>query len=192
MKQAIIIATYPTFKPWLINFLKTYNHTYDILITYNTKESNRYDPQAVIAGIESNYDEFLVLHDTLEIKDNTLFDIVFKEHQGKSVFFREKSCMFLAKYTKKDLSNLNKSVIQALYDITDKMSAVRQESEFNYMYRSSNEVITLFDDLKDNGQRDIKFGRRNMVLENKYIKKYKGSWDGDTVAKSLHYIPTEE
>ena len=192
MKQGIIIATHRNFKPWLVNFIKTYDHKYDLLFVFNTDESNRYDPQAVIAGIESNYDEFLVLHDTMEIKDNSLFDIIFEEHKGKSVYFRQHSCMFLAKFTKTDLSKLPADTIKRLYDIVDKNGAVKEEGAFNVEYMAVSNPVYLFNELSDSGEREQKFGRKNMVLENQYIKKYKGAWNMELVEKSKTYIPTWE
>jgi len=192
MRQAIIIATHKKFKPWLLNFIKTYSSEYVLLFTYNTDESNRYDVKAVLAGIETKYDEFLVFHDTIEIKDNSLFDIVFKEYEGRSVFLRKKSCMFLVKYTKKDLAKLTPQHIQNLYDVKGKLDAVSAEGGFNNLYMQASDPIFLFQDFIDGGVREHKFGRKNMILENKFIKKYKGSWDMEGAMRSESYVPTEE
>jgi len=192
MKQAIIVSTHRKFKPWMVNFVKSYEHDYDLLFVYNTEKSNKYDPQAVIAGIESNYDEFLVLHDTMEIKDNSLFDIIFKEHVGKSVYLRKNACMFLAKFTKTDLAKLPQSTIQRLYDIEDKYDAVFEEAHFNAEYMKVANPVFLFNELKDSGVREEKFGRKNMILENQYIKKYKGCWSPSMIEDSIKYEPTKD
>jgi len=191
MKQAIIVATCKPYKPWLMDFIKSYNHEYDLVITYNKGNVNRYDAQAVITGLESNYDEFLVLHDTIEIKDNSLFDIVFEKHKGQSVFLRQKSCMFLIKYTKEHLAKLTQENIDKLYDVSNKNEAIAAEGWFNVEYMKISDPVFLFQDFKDNGVREMKYGRKNMVLENKYMKKYKGSWNEETAKKAESYVPTQ-
>ena len=192
MKQAIIIATHNKFKPWLLNFIKTYDSHYDLLFTYNTDVNNICDVKALITGIESDYDEFLVFHDTIEIKDNKIFDIIFEQYKGRSVYLRKLSCMFLAKYTKTDLAEMPSENMQALYKVTNKKEGVNQEDTFNNMYKNVSNPIYLFDDFKDNPVRENKFGRNNMIIENEYLKKYKGSWNMDCVLKSYFYVPTME
>ena len=51
--------------------------------------------------------------------------------------------------------------------------------------------IVLFNDFDKgaNNPHEQKLGRDNMILENHYIKKYKGSWDKETAEASVHYIP---
>ena len=186
MKQAIIITTCKEYRPWLYNLLQTLDTTYPIVIVHNTKEKNRYDILGIITGIELGFDEFMVLHDTVEIKNNDFFRIVFEEHKGKTVFLNNIGQMFLNKYTKEDLAKVD---ISSLYTVHDKTSGVHVERIFNMNLKNVVQPLILFQGFDDNDKREEKFGRLNMVIENDYLKKYKGSWDGSSLARAKTYIP---
>lgn len=193
MQQVIIIPTSHKYKPWLLEFLKTYNHSYPIILVFNDANNNQYDAKAVIEGIKYGFDEFLVLHDTMEIKDNAIFDIIFQKYKGESIELVPMNTMFMLKYTKKHLDLIPKQYIDELFAVNDKWSAVVQEAKFSRVYEHYAHPIVLFPflDRAALNPHEFKHGRDNMIMENNYIKKYKGSWDMPTLQAADKYIPTD-
>lgn len=128
---------------------------------------------------ETDLDEFLLLHDTCEIKDHKLFDIVFKQYEGKSVALADYPCvfgMYLGKYRRE---TLNKIYIPKA---RNKMDAVEYEMTFNQLYCQIDGDVKLIDNpLHDTDVFIEKFGRKNMVLENDLLIKYKATWNRSMV-----------
>jgi len=194
MNRAIIIATCTKYRPWLYNFLSTYSGKYPLYIVHNTDDRNQYDARAVIEGIDQGFDEFLVLHDTLELKDEKFLDVIFEDLAGKSVALTYPNPMFMIKYRKEDLDSLPSEVIDNLKAVHDKWSAVLQEKYFCDKYLRNSKATVLFPklDMAELNRYEYKLGRLNMILENDYLKKYKGSWDVKTANAAKDYIPTQE
>jgi len=188
MKQAIIVSTCKKFKCWRDNFIKTLNTDYPVIFVNNTEEKNMYDVLGVTTGIDLGIEEFLVLHDTMEIKDNAVFDIVFKDHKGKTVFLNPHGQMFLNKYVLKDMLTCGVD-FNPLYQVKDKLGAVMAEGGFHSAIKQKCNPIVLFPEFIDGPKREIKFGRVNMVIENKYLKKYKGCWNQELIQDAKKYIP---
>lgn len=171
MKQGIIIPSHKKFRQWLNNLLPTLNTEYTVVIHTNTDGNNEFEMGAVNKGLELGFDEFFVLHDTTEIKDNSLFDKLFVELKGKSVFMNDRGQMFLNKYRREVLLKVK------LPSVHDKRTAVNSEQTLHEDYKRVEQPVILDTNFVDNDKREEKFGRVNMVLENKYLKKYKGTWD---------------
>lgn len=169
MKRAIIIPSHPKFEAWLNNCLSFLKESkYPIIIVYNSDECNMFEMKAVKVGLELGLDEFFVLQDTVEVKNISFFDKIF-EMKG-TVFVNPSGQMFLNKYVKEDLERVN------LPGVNDKYSAVRAETELANNLLVLGNVTVLFPDFIDNLKREDKFGRTNMVIENDFLKKYKGTW----------------
>lgn len=128
---------------------------------------------------ETDLDEFLLLHDTCEIKNNKLFDIVFKQNKGKSVALANYPCifgMYLGKYRREVL---NKMYIPRA---KNKIEAVEYEMTFNQLYCQIDGDVKLIDNpLHDTDIFVDKFGRKNMKLENELLIKYKATWHRNMV-----------
>ena len=173
MKQAIVIASTPQTSEALTNLidsLKGYNKYPIIVLIDNTFELGKIN----YIYHSTDIDEFLLLHDSCEIKDLSLFDIVFEEHRGESVALSDCPCIFgcyLGKYRREVLAKMFIPLPK------NKSEAVQYEVEFNKMYIDNEPNFTLlFNDLRDRQVFEEKFGRLNMKLENKYLIKYKGTW----------------
>lgn len=127
----------------------------------------------------TDIDEFLLLHDTCEIKDNKLFDIVFDQYEGKSVALANHPCifgMYLGKY--------RREVLNMMYipKAHNKIEAVEYEMTFNTEYCKLDGDVKLLDNpLHDTDVFIEKFGRKNMVLENDLLIKYKATWNRSMV-----------
>jgi len=173
-KVILIITHNDNLKP-LRNILLSigeYNK-YPIEIHINRKNESNYE----LGGLKRIYDnkpqykEIFILQDTFEVKDNKIFDRVFEEHNGKSVFINQDGQMYCCKYRRDVLDNINIPLPR------NKIEAINYELEFNNNYRKLDNPIILFPNFVDSHNKfEDKFGRRNMIIENKYLKKYKGTW----------------
>jgi hypothetical protein len=172
MNQAIVIATTPS-SVWLNlirDSLKSYSKYPLIILSDYTYELGKikyiYD--------HTDIDEFVFLHDTCVIKDLSLFDLCFETYQGISVAFSMcpvKFGMYLGKYRRDTLKRVE---IPTPYS---KIDSVKYEVSFNNAYcQAEPETVLLFNDFHDVPRFEEKNGRNNMVLENQYLKKYKGTW----------------
>jgi hypothetical protein len=177
MKQIIYVATTLGRTEFIFNFLnsmKGYNGKYPLFIE-SSYEYGWFD-----FARDHQWDELLFLHDSCEIKDYGLFDLVFEEHKGKSVSFSDLPyfIMGLGKF-------LREPYLASSFD-TKNAYIDYQTKEFTfgprYVELAGEKPVVLFPDFMDNERQDYsrkfenKFGRKNIILENKYIKKYKGHW----------------
>jgi hypothetical protein len=177
LNKAIVIATTNGREEWLkdcLESLKDYK-THPIIVL------NQYEWE--IGKIKWIYDhtdldEFIFLQDSVIIKDISWIDVVFNL-TGHSVSLCEPPfTMYMGKFTREGLSKLEMPLIRT------KKEAVFYEANWCSEYARLNDYSVLWTDLVDNPSREFHHGRENMVLENPYIKKYKGTWD-------LSQIPEE-
>ena len=175
MKQAIIIPTHKSFNHWYINCVNTIKTKYPLIMVINTDENNQFELAAIHKAISMEIDEFVVLQDTIEIKDNDLFKILFEDYKGKSVFLNPMGQMFLNKYLLSEIKQIKLPIV------TDKMSAINAETNIHREYITKFKPHILFPKLVDNPKREEKLGRTNMIIENEYLKKYKGCWNPNMV-----------
>ena len=178
MNQGIVIGSTTTTRDWLQNCLNSFGKydRYPILVVINDdfemgKLKWVYD--------HTDLDEIFLLHDTVEIKDTSLFDEAFGECAGKSFALSDHPAymgMFLGKYRRDILKLMDIPLTRT------KKEAVIQEDEFNRRYCNLEPHKVLLDPtLRNTDIFEDKFGRKNMVLENQYIKKYKGTWAWEMV-----------
>lgn len=165
ISKAIIIPTHEKFSHWLDNCLRTLKGCdYKIEIVVNTDSSNKFEMAAIEFGMR-HYDEFIVLQDTIEVKDLSIFDKMF-EIEGP-VFLNPHGQMFINKYVTKVLENIT------LPKVFDKRSAVNAETLLHQAIKQQTFVRVLDPSFVDGPAREEKFGRTNMVIENEWLKKYK-------------------
>lgn len=117
-------------------------------------------------------DDIFLMHDTVEVKDASIFDTIFS-YSG-SVAITNEPCpfgMFFGKYERRVLNRLEIPTTKT------KLEAVEQEMEFNTKYASlAGDYLVICPELRNQQVFEEKFGRTNMILENRYFKKYKGTW----------------
>lgn len=189
MKQAIIIPTCKKYKPWLDNLMATLDTEYPIIVVYN-KEGKQclYEALAVKTGIELGIEEFFVLHDTCEIKDNDFFNLIFDKLKGVTCFLNPQGQMLMNKYTLKTLKSFP-TLIDNINSIHEKWAAVLFERDLPLAIKQVVDPVVIDPNFVDGNNFEQKFGRNNMVIENEYIKKYKGSWDMTTLKQADRYVP---
>jgi len=120
----------------------------------------------------TDIDEFVLLHDSCEIKDETLFDLAFTSSLSMSFSASPTDFgSYLGKYQREVLS---KTIIPTP---TSKLEAVEYEQLFNKQYcLKAGEIAKLEPQLVNSDVFIDKFGKKMMVLENKYLIKYKSCW----------------
>lgn len=176
MTQGIIIVSSQVTRHWLIECLSRLNQfeiKYPILIHTNHPDNNEFEIGGIKLGMQE-FDEFFLMHDTLMIKNPKVFDMCF-EKEGISVSLGRTYFMYLGKYLTSILQTLELPVVRKKND------AIEQEMAFNDKYRlasGDNYVEIMKDTVKDGPVREMRYGRENLIIENEYIKKYKGYWKG--------------
>jgi len=173
MRQAIVIGSTTTTKDWLQNCLNSFGKydKFPIIVVIN----DDFEMGKIKWVMDNtNLDEFFLLHDTVEIKDTSIFDQAFTECASKSFALSshpDYMGMFLGKYRREILKQM------VLPTTKTKEQAVIQEADFNRNYANLEPFkVVLNPPLLNTDIFEDKFGRKNMVLEDRYIKKYKGTW----------------
>lgn len=143
---------------------------------YDFHTDGRFDSGAVVWAINNlgKDDEFMVLHDSCVIKDNKLFDIVFNGYFEESVALSNYPVMmgmFLGKYRMKIVTQLEPPVAK------DKEHSIDLEESWNQKYTRIEQPILLDSYISISNKFEERHGRNNMVLENKYLIKYKGTYN---------------
>lgn len=86
--------------------------------------------------------------------------------------------MYLGYYNSKILEGMD------IPTVSNKRDAVTQESVFmEYYIRESLNTNYLFEEFVDGEAYEFKHGRNNKVIENDFLKKYKGTWVPEMVPK---------
>lgn len=172
MEKVIIICTTINRTDWLKNCLdsfKGYNKYPIITLMINEGKGRFADFINEIKKL--NYDEFIILQDSMEIKDTNIFDICFNNPCSVSLSsVPEKFGNFHGKFIMSTFREVD------VPEIKDKKDDVLFEIKFSKDYVSKCGEYVELCDLKHTNNFEEKFGRLNMVTENEFIKKYKGTW----------------
>lgn len=121
------------------------------------------------------FDEIFFLNESMIVKDNSIWDIVFREYEGRSVAVGDKFLMHLGKYLRKyadktyypTINNKSDEVFLGEFGWTKEYMALDPD------YVSIQPITDTFQEYEE------KHGRRNMILENDYFKKWKAHWDAN-------------
>ena len=122
----------------------------------------------------TNADRFLFLQDSWQVKDEGFWDLL--EAQSGSVAITNDPYYYgcyAGVYERWVIEQIGIPVM------ADKADAIRNEVAWHQSYFSTvGELPVLFPELRDsNATRQVQLhDRNNLVLENKYIVKYKGTW----------------
>lgn len=170
MKQAILILHHKNSRGWLEDCLDSIETTYPIIIS---NHSGWCTPGIEKVFNETDYDEICILNETILCKDNSVWDIIFKENKGKSVMLGQEYLMFFGKYLREH--------ILPFPEVNNKIDDVLiGEDQWSKGYARLPIEHVGIQPLYDTYQVfEEKNGRNNMILENDYFKKYKGSWNLD-------------
>lgn len=170
--KAIIICTTIDRTDWLKNCLDSFDsyNKYPIITLMINEGKGRFAD--FIKEIQKlPYDEFVLLQDSMEIKNPEVFDICFDTPLSVSLSsVPEKFGNFHGKFI---MSIFRECEIPP---IANKVDDVLFEIKFSKDYLSKCGDYVELCNLAHTNKYEEKFGRINMVTENKFIKKYKGCW----------------
>jgi hypothetical protein len=132
----------------------------------------------------TGYDELFFMNESMICKDNTIWDIVFHEYGGKSVCMSERYLMFFGKFRRQMVSRLEFPEVHTKYE--DVMLGEGKWCREYYELNDHVEIEPLADgDTTDPNRFEEKYGRQNLVLENNYFKKWKGTFNMETLMASM-------
>jgi hypothetical protein len=122
---------------------------------------------------ETDYDEYLILNESMKVKDNALFDICFQEYEGQQVKLGERFLMFFGKFLRQNMFPFP--------EVKTKVDDVLR-GEGQWCARMDSLPHVSLQPLADDKDKITEIdGEKVMVLENDYIIKYKRHWDIDMI-----------
>ena len=145
---------------------KSLKTKYPILFSWEgvDRPENSHEYAAVANGAKV-FDEFVFLHCTMLVKDNSIFDKLF-EVPGH-VALTHNFYHLMGKYVSNDMPE-----IPVVHSKGESIS--RELNWFTKTYSVFGEQLPVQSD-----KFEIKHNRKNMILENNYLIKFKAHWSGD-------------
>jgi hypothetical protein len=164
---------------WLNDCLKSIKTDYPILITNH--EGDDWCMGAVKKMWQTTgYQELVFMNESMICKDNSVWDIVFRKHMGKSVMLGDRFLMYFGKFRREMVNQLNYPAVHTKMD-----DVFLGEGGWCRQYMELQDHVTLQPltdpDSTDEANFVEKHGRRNLVLENSYFIKYKSTYDMATL-----------
>jgi hypothetical protein len=161
--NGIVITTHKSTELFYIDaMLSLRGCKYPIAIAYNTDEDNQYENKGLKMGMDL-FEDFVFLHDTVVIKDLSLFDRLF-EYKG-IVSISPRFLSYLGKFNSEILKQKN----------IPEVKTKRDAYETEMWLRRAFPTAPCFDRTFVDGNHRFEeiHGRMNMVLENNYLRKMK-------------------
>lgn len=119
-------------------------------------------------------ERFLFLHDSIEVKDHQFFQLIDRSVGSVAICSDPVPFgMFLGVYERSVLARVR------LWQPHSQYESVKAELLWTSLYtHTAEKVSVLFPEFADRNATRIvhKFGRNNLLLENKYLRKFKGTW----------------
>lgn len=163
VSRGIVISASEYSRLFYEDLMKSIKTDYPIYICWEGlgRPEGSFELGAIKKGSEI-FNEFIFLHDTVVIKDNSIFDKLF-EKDGH-VFLTDRGYHYFGKYISSDLPEIP--------EVKDKEEAIKYEltwftkpyTVFEYQLPYNTDIFI------------EKHGRKNMVCENDYLIKYKGTY----------------
>lgn len=177
---AICIVHHRHESPWLPELLNSINSTYPVIISNH--DGWVMDAVRIMFDI-TTFDEIFFLNESMIVKDNSIWDIVFKEHEDQSVAVGDKFLMHLGKYLRRIADQTTYPTIHNKIDevTLGEFGWTREYMALDPDWTSVQPITDTFQHWED------KHGRKNMVLENDYFKKWKNCWSMEQINE---YIPS--
>lgn len=134
-----------------------------------------------IRWASERFEEFVFLPESTLVLDPTVFDRCFGEFAGMSVdLANQPDTMYLAKF--------RSAAVHDVPEVHDKLEAVRYEREWMGAYLAAEEaagkLAHLGRPMLHSNVFEERHGRLNMVVENEYLRRYKGAWDGESLTRA--------
>lgn len=126
---------------------------------------------------ETDFDEFVLLQDTMVINNPGIITTMFDNFPDQSVVFGARWACFLGKYRRTILEQIKLPITR-----TKEQSMYWEVQLPNEYLKFEPEIPMLFQDWGDNqpeNKLEERFGRQNLLIYNPYILKYKGTVASD-------------
>jgi hypothetical protein len=171
MSEAIVVASTPGREGWLKDCLESIGDIEVIVL----RQAGTWELGKIKWLYENTtFDRFMFLHDSVIVKDQRFFELAFARPGSVSI----NNCpslygSYMGIYERDILAQVS------LYSPVTQRDSIRAEVEWTSHYsRVAGQVTVLFPELHDkNATRfEERHGRKNLVLENEYLIKYKGTW----------------
>lgn len=175
--QAIVIIHARKESVWLQDCLNSIDTDYPVILSNHNGW--------VMEGVKkiwqtTGYNELFFMNESMIVKDNSIWDIVFHDYGGKSVCMSERYLMFFGKFRREMINKLQFPEVHNKYE-----DVILGEGKWCREYYELNdhvEIQPLADgDTTDPTRFEERYGRRNLVLENDYFKKWKGTYNMETL-----------
>lgn len=175
--QAIVVIHHRADSVWLQDCLNSIDTDYPVLLS----QHNGW----VMEGVKkmwqtTGYNELFFMNESMVVKDNSIWDIVFHEYGGKSVMMSERYLMFFGKFRREMVNKLQFPEVHNKYE-----DVILGEGKWCRQYWELNdhvEIEPLADgDINNPDNFEDKNGRHNLVLENRYFIKYKHVYNMETL-----------
>lgn len=169
MKRGIVIGTTADGAPWraqLMTSLIRQQNRYPIL------EVQAWELQALQIGA-GVFDRFVFLPQSTEVLDGRLFDLILEGTASVSLAQHPGPFgMYMGVYQSDVVRCLE------LPKIETKSEAIWWEDRWTQPYIDMAGGYVAFDDLPHSQVFEERFGRLNMVVQNQWLRRWKGSWMG--------------
>lgn len=167
MAQAIAIIHHKGSTGWLDGLLDSIQTDYPIIISNH----EGWCMDGIRKVFETtDYNEICILNESMIIKDNSIWDKIFKENEGKSVMLGVNYLMFFGKFRREKLPPFPE--IHSKKD-----DVLLGELGWCGEYMKNDSYVEIQPMTDGYSVYEEKNGRNNMILENDYFKKYKGHWN---------------
>lgn len=175
--QAIVVIHHRADSVWLNECLNSIKTDYPVLVSNHEGW--------VMEGVKkmwetTGYKELVFMNESMICKDNEIWDIVFKQYKGKSVMLGDRFLMFFGKFRRPMVDQLLFPQVHDKYE-----DVILGEGGWCRQYYELNDHIAIEPltdpDITDESNFEMKHGRKNLVLENRYFKKHKATYNMETL-----------
>lgn len=175
MRTPVVVCTGRGRGGWLADCLGSIREP-DVTVAYSQTDGELGAIRMIYDG--TRWPRWVMLQDSCVVLDQALFRLV--DEVGGPALLAPQPCMYLAIYERKALDEIGIPRVPAG---ADRSSAIRHELDFMGAYVEASQRLgldcpVLFPDFDDAHavRREERHGRLNLVLQNEYLTKYKGTW----------------
>ncbi len=186
MSVAIVIGSVSRDSPWLADCVHSLVGCHYPVHAHFTRQFEL----DTIGWAAKQFDEFVFLPESTVVLDQQVFDWCFEEFKGSSVNLGTaqglRFRMYLGKYRAEPVN------MMGVPEVRDKWDAVNFESSWCLAYASleaaAGRLVDFGGPLEHTTNFVERHGRRNMVVENEYLRRFKGSYDHPSVEQAVERI----
>lgn len=172
-----MIGAFPGDPAWLDDLMATIDTSYPVMVD----KTRDFELHSIARGAQE-FDEFIFLPHSTQVLDNSLWSLAFEKYAGTSVSLSQSPVPFgyyLGKYLAKDVEKVGCPAVH------NKAEAIGYESAWTATYREATGPYVALGDLPHTDVFVERHGRRNMVVESQWLRRYKSCWDGPSQEREI-------